>query len=330
MKHRIGRNSIKESFDNLPSGVCFADKHGVIILCNRQMHRLCYLLLGTDLQHIFELREAMQNPRNGISFENGSSNAFRFPNGQVWEFRESAVMDAEHRAYTQVQALPMTELYAKKAELERKNHQLEKVNYRAQRLYKELDQTVHEEETFAIKMRVHNNIGLCLLSTHQTLTGNSDLAELRKAGRMWLSTLNMFGTVDAAPFDNNGVANLPGEMIRELVDSAAGIGVKITINGKLPEDAKHAYLLITAMRECATNTVRHAHGSEMAVTLTMTGEAIIAQIENNGCKPDGEVVEGGGLSDLRRRVEKAGGTMTIESRPAFRLTVTLTKKEELP
>ena len=49
MKHRIGRNSIKESFDNLPSGVCFADKHGVIILCNRQMHRLCYLLLGTDL-----------------------------------------------------------------------------------------------------------------------------------------------------------------------------------------------------------------------------------------------------------------------------------------
>ena len=51
MVHRpkIGRAAVKEGFDNLPSGICFADRNGTVILCNRQMHRLCYALLGMDL-----------------------------------------------------------------------------------------------------------------------------------------------------------------------------------------------------------------------------------------------------------------------------------------
>lgn len=31
------RRAIKESVDNFPSGICFADSNGVIVLCNRQM-----------------------------------------------------------------------------------------------------------------------------------------------------------------------------------------------------------------------------------------------------------------------------------------------------
>lgn len=38
--HRLkyfGFNVIKESFDHLPSGVCFFNYKGDIVLCNRQM-----------------------------------------------------------------------------------------------------------------------------------------------------------------------------------------------------------------------------------------------------------------------------------------------------
>ena len=45
-------------------------------------------------------------------------------------------------------------------------------------------------------------------------------------------------------------------------------------------------------------------------------------------QPESEIVEGGGLSTLRRRVERSGGTMTVDSFPAFRLTVTIPKKKE--
>lgn len=53
-------------------------------------------------------------------------------------------------------------------------------------------------------------------------------------------------------------------------------------------------------------------------------------IKNNGLPPTKTVREGGGLSSLRRRIEKAGGTMTVHSLPNFVLEITLPHKEELP
>ena len=35
------RNSVKEAFDNLPSGICFFDKNGILTLCNEGYHRGC-------------------------------------------------------------------------------------------------------------------------------------------------------------------------------------------------------------------------------------------------------------------------------------------------
>lgn len=37
---RFRFNAIKESFDQLPTAVCFFDRDGGIVLCNRQMYRL--------------------------------------------------------------------------------------------------------------------------------------------------------------------------------------------------------------------------------------------------------------------------------------------------
>ena len=58
-KPKLGRSSVKEGFDNLPSAICFAGRDGIIMLCNLQMHRLCHVLMGMDLQHISELRHAL-------------------------------------------------------------------------------------------------------------------------------------------------------------------------------------------------------------------------------------------------------------------------------
>ena len=51
---------------------------------------------------------------------------------------------------------------------------------------------------------------------------------------------------------------------------------------------------------------------------------------NNGGTPMQEIVEGGGLSSLRSRIEKAGGVMNIKSLPEFRLTLTLPKERSNP
>ena len=131
------------------------------------------------------------------------------------------------------------------------------------------------------------------------------------------------GKQDGDAFDSD-------KTVAELTEGIAGIGVALHVRGEFPQKSGAAYLLTAAVRECAINTVRHAKGSEMTVELTKTPHSLIAAITNDGLAPAGEVVEGGGLSALRRRIEGAGGSMQVESTPRFRLVITLPGKEETP
>ena len=80
-------------------------------------------------------------------------------------------------------------------------------------------------------------------------------------------------------------------------------------------------ILANAVFECITNTARHADGDELYITVSGDGAFFTARIGNNGRPPKAEIVEGGGLSSLRRITEMAGGSMKTESFPRFLLSV---------
>lgn len=326
-RERIGRASIKESLDNLPSGICFADQSGLVILSNRQMYRLCYTLMGMDLQHISELLDALEKPQAGIQSVGADTNVYRFPEGKVWKFTQSSITDADGNAYTQVLAVDVTALYEKGDELEQENRRLEEVNARARNLYAQLDDIVREEENFAVKTHVHDEMGELLGLTRNMLTQRELPPERLKAlGKRWEhigDTLGAVGKQAGDAFDSD-------KTLAELTEGIAGIGVALHVRGEFPQKSGAAYLLTAAVRECAINTVRHAKGSEMTVELTKTPHSLTASITNDGLTPAGEVVEGGGLSALRRRIEGTGGSMQVESTPRFRLVITLPGKEETP
>lgn len=326
-RERIGRASIKESLDNLPSGICFADQSGLVILSNRQMYRLCYTLMGVDLQHISELLDALEKPQAGIQSVGADTNVYRFPEGKVWKFTQSSITDADGNAYTQVLAVDVTALYEKEGELQQENRRLEEVNARARNLYAQLDNIVREEENFAVKTHVHDEMGELLGLTRNMLTQRELPPERLKAlGKRWEhigDTLGAVGKQDGDAFDSD-------KTLAELTEGIAGIGVALHVRGEFPQKSGAAYLLTAAVRECAINTVRHAKGSEMTVELTKTPHALTASITNDGLAPAGEVIEGGGLSALRRRIEGTGGSMQVESTPRFRLVITLLGKEETP
>jgi len=50
LKESITRASIKESIDNLPMGLCFSTKNGIVLLSNRSMNQLCHKITGSELQ----------------------------------------------------------------------------------------------------------------------------------------------------------------------------------------------------------------------------------------------------------------------------------------
>ena len=77
-----------------------------------------------------------------------------------------------------------------------------------------------------------------------------------------------------------------------------------------------------------TNAVRYAEATELYADFSETETEASVTLTNNGKLPEGEIAEGGGLSSLRKRVERAGGQMIVQSLPAFRLTVTIPKGKE--
>ena len=81
--------------------------------------------------------------------------------------------------------------------------------------------------------------------------------------------------------------------------------------------------MISAVHECLTNTVKHAGGDRLWLTLRSDGSILTAELTNNGAPPQGSIRETGGLLNLRRTVENAGGNMTTETAPRFLLRVEL-------
>ena len=311
---RLKRMS-KEAFDNLPSGVCFFDNHGIVTLCNRQMHRLVFELTGRDLQSLYELRALMEgSPRRGAR----EQNLFLLEDGSVWRFSEEAVCAADGAQYTQVVASNVTVLYEKQKELEQNNMELAERGKRLRRLSSAVAAVTREEEILSMKMRVHDDIGRSVIATRRLLQQGLPAQELDLS--TWKNAIHLLKRESESPKDKDALT--------QLVEAAAGIGITIHLDGTLPGQAAAAYLLITAMRECATNAARHAGATELYVRVTQIQGIARARITNNGTPPQGPVSEGGGLSALRARVEKAGGDMEVRHTPNFELTVSVPITEE--
>jgi signal transduction histidine kinase len=118
------------------------------------------------------------------------------------------------------------------------------------------------------------------------------------------------------------------DMMLQIRKTCEHMKISFLQAGELPKQESVAYLLTCAVRECVTNAVRYAEATELYVVFSETEAEASVTISNNGKIPEGEIVEGGGLSTLRRRVERAGGAMTVQSLPNFKLTVTVIKGRE--
>ena len=99
----------------------------------------------------------------------------------------------------------------------------------------------------------------------------------------------------------------------------------LSLTAEQMKETENGYVMLDGGIRLSDSEIRGGHTlwqedlSELLDILTIT---------NNGKRPDGPIVEGGGLSTLRRRVERAGGTMVVQSLPIFKLTVTVPREKE--
>ena len=310
---RITPDSIREATNDVTMGICFADPAGRIILCNETMRELSYMMIGSYPQMIGELDTVLFPP--GPDGERSSSGIFFFPNGNVRQFNSSRITVSGEEGWRQMTAQDITELYHVSEHLERENRRLAETNRKLRAMYDRMTDDIRERESLEMKVRVHDTMGRSLI-TIQDIMENSDepdkkLAELKEA----VSILSDSPT----PPDGD---------IADEMRNCEELGVRLILNGYLPKDSGLERIVISAIRECATNCVRHAHGTYIAVDIQARHGIYSVTITNDGEKPKGKITEGSGLSSLRRRIEASGGEMLTAHSPRFALLLNLPGTEE--
>lgn len=310
---RITPDSIREATNDVTMGICFADPAGRIILCNETMRELSYMMIGSYPQMIGELDTVLFPP--GPDGERSSSGIFFFPNGNVRQFNSSRITVSGEEGWRQMTAQDITELYHVSEHLERENRRLAETNRKLRAMYDRMTDDIRERESLEMKVRVHDTMGRSLI-TIQDIMENSDeadkkLAELKEA----VSILSD----SQAPSDGD---------ITDEMRNCEKLGVRLILNGYLPKDSGLERIVISAIRECATNCVRHAHGTYIAVDIQARHGIYSVTITNDGEKPKGKITEGSGLSSLRRSVEAAGGEMLTAHSPRFALLLNLPETGE--
>lgn len=313
MKHLI-RNSVKEAFDNLPSGICFFDKNGVLTLCNCKMFSLIFEFTGTDPQSLAELWKLMDA---SPAIVQSNPRVYLDRTGTAWCFAATLIKTQDGSAYTQVMASDVTELYHKTKELEQNNRALAEYGRRLQRLSADVLAVTREEEILKMKMRIHDDIGRSVIATRLFLQENRPMDELDLS--VWKNAVWLLKHEAEETDETNA--------LKSLEKAGHGIGIELHIDGSLPEN-RAGDIITLAIRECMTNAVRHAGAKDLYIRIQNDGAGAIAEITNSGVVPNGEIVPGGGLTSLRFRVENYGGTMSIIVTPQFRLVVSVPLKQE--
>lgn len=322
------KRTVKEACDNLPTGLCFAKESGLVLLVNRVMEQLSHSLTGSSLQDaaVFWAQISdgtlINGARRVYEEEQGRSGqrVIRLSSGEYRTFTRT-VLTIESRTVVQLTAADTTGLYDMVHQLERDNEALQQMHLRLQRYQENISMLTREEELLNTKIRIHDDFGKALMRTRHALAQKEPGVYAREVLEVWRSTTAMMRLESRAQEYRD-----PLEYLKE---TAAAVGVELFFHGTLPGEDRPRQLIAMAASEALTNAVRHAGATRMEIEVRRrrTGreakQAYIVCFYNNGQPPAGDIVPGGGISSLRKKLEQLGGEVHVESRPVFCLRVTI-------
>ena len=313
-KRTITRSSIKEGIDKISSGLCFYREDGRVILTNQQMQKLSFAIAGKDLQNAALFWQFLQSETVKTDAERlstGERPSFRLADGTVWTFACENL-----GGICQLSAADTTQVQAVTDQLQAKNADLAALNLRLRKYGENVDELTRSKERLETKARIHSELGQALLATRRYLLDETgtQAAPLE----LWQRNIAMLRREAVLKEKEQ-----PLEMLKRI---AVSTGIAIEISGEFPKNEAVQTLVVQAAAEALTNAISHAHAKHLYISLEESESFYAAHFKNDGSRPDREIIEGGGLTSLRNKIEHAGGVMEVNSLPDFILTVTLPKE----
>ncbi|MGN0533755.1 MAG: sensor histidine kinase [Eubacterium sp.] len=309
-------SAIREGINHLPSGLCFSREDGRILLSNHKIRSLCHSITGEALQDANSFWRIITNGEmiSGVSrIARDGDVTLMLNDGSVWTFSRKHIT-VDKKEITELSAADTSELYMLTRRLAAENEELEEMNRQLGRYCDNVDALVRSREQLDTKVRIHDSFGQALLSAKYLLSKENIGEKAEPIMKQWMQNISVFRR-EAEPRKDYDTWS-------QLTDAAEAAGIKIELSGELPSGSERE-LIISAAVEAMTNAVRHAQATVMNINIRKTDRGYITVFTNDGKAPDGEITLGGGLESLKKRIEYAGGAMTVEHSPKFEMTVTV-------
>lgn len=301
-----GINSVVEAFESMNMGLCYYDENGRIILCNEYMHGLSEKAFHTRVLNGREFRFALTDKLD----EGEDRSAFELSIGSDFFYVTIREIKMEEELVTELKCVDVTQLHEKREKLTENNQKLQEINEHLISYGEIADTVIREQEILNAKIRVHDTFGDLLLTSKRAIEQKVSAEEMN------LLTENLKSTLQYMRNDGLGDVDYYGE----LQKTAESIGVTIHLTGALPTEDTRRDIVLVAIRECLTNTVKHGNGNNLFVEIK-NGSRI--RLWNDGSTPEYPIHLGTGLSSLAEKVRKSGGTMTVSEQGSFSLELVI-------
>lgn len=310
IRNHVTNHAIKEGIDEIQTGFCWYYPDGVVALKNRQMDRLAVLLTGSQLMNGVRFEETVKSLDFGNELGHVSEGNYLISaDEEIWEF--SIRKQEDPSVPCEMTAKNITAEYAITRSLVEKQSELKEMNRRLKEYQQEIMNTVTDQEILNVKARIHDDLGIALLSARQYLLDPEE-GSCREVLHLLKEKVDFL-------YEDTPYPEKPDEY-ELMFDTAKRVLVTIRLDGELPQKDPVKHLIAMAIHECITNTIRHAGGDEIRIRVEKAGKKMAAiSFTNNGRKPKGQVVPGGGLLYLQEMAEKTGCGMELTWQPEFRL-----------
>jgi signal transduction histidine kinase len=320
IKGSITRLSVKEAIDLFPGGILYADGKGRTLIVNPAMERLLSALdiqSVTDAMLMWERLMKIQDSYNISVRALDDKLLIRIRNAGTWLFSKQTII-IKNKSYLQLLAIDITDEDVLTREMEKSNKTLEELGHELSSAIKNIEQLEQEREILRMKTRVHDILGQRLSILSRLLESDMKAEDIINKFKPLLTDLTQAITETA---DTS-----PQYLLSSLTHSFSLIGTVIHIKGRLPKAQKVSQVFAEVIRECTTNAVRHADAGNVYVEFHEADEEYRLTVQNDGNPPFQPIVEGGGISGMRRQVYELGGELEIGILPQVYISIRVPKK----
>lgn len=304
-------SAIKESFDSMSDGICFASLGGTPLLVNKVMNNFAEMISGEQIMNANVFYDALLSGDYDLSVLRKEPTINIKCGDRVYNFNRKVISVGDEEVY-EMTLTDITKQYELNLRLNNDKKRLDNLNLKLKKMSMDIERIVNEEEVLNARSKVHDEVGRCLLLARSYFIHENK--ESNKVVLFWRYVIDVMKKQGLWLDDFNAI----------YVESER-LGVRLHINGDFNFDDNNKHIIKEVILEALNNGVKH--GKCKNLFCDINGKHI--ELYNDGDNRVASYVEKGGLKNIRSLVENNGGKMTIDTSDSFKLIIELGVNNEV-